>query len=398
MNELFPLFRVGWQPQALHYGYEKAGLIIHDQPIPWNAETVLIEASVRLPASPTRRLRDFQARIPGFPPQPAETLLPGETDQRHLVTFRLPPPGVSCVAELFFRERSLGQLTLPHLSEEEFVAGLRLQMPTVFVRLQSETVACRTFVPSQCKGLQATALLTSPTSLIPLVDLQLRASFQGEWSLTTDQVTVRPTAAQLGARTALLSVAGPWTRFRVGPLRVDWQLGDKTLANQRLRAISRSSFEKSLRVIDARFVARDRHGDVITARQMPAPDNLAGVGPCFVVCSREPGMAAWVQATVVARTSGPGRSITMFDDRFLLTDGPNLIAPGLIDVARSTNVVAFELSLAGRPAAVLPTVPAPSAAFNTEGGFTPPDDYTWSPAAEDELNERLSKLFDEQDE
>jgi hypothetical protein len=397
MNELFPLFRAGSQPQALHYGYEKAGLIVYDQPIPWNAETVLIEAGLWLPPSTQRRLQDFQARIPGLPPQAAESLRPGETEHRHVVTFRVPPPRASCAAELFFRQRSLGQLTLPRQSEEEFAAGLRVQMPTVFVRLGAETVACRTFVPSQCKGLQATALLTSLTSLIPLVDLPLRAQFQGEWSLTTDQVTVRPTAAQLAGRTALVSVAAPWTRFRIGPLRVDWQLGDKTLASQRLRAISRSTFEKSLRVVDARFVARDRPGDVTTSRQMPPLDKLAGVGPCFVVCSREAGMAAWVDAEVVARTAAPGRSITLFDDRYLLTDGPNLIAPGLIDTARCKDIVAFELYLAGKSAAILPTVPAPQAAFDGEGGFTPATDYTWSPAAEDELNERLSKLFDEQD-
>ena len=47
MNELWPLFRLGPQPQALHFSYEKAGLTIHDQPIPWNAEAVLIDALVK---------------------------------------------------------------------------------------------------------------------------------------------------------------------------------------------------------------------------------------------------------------------------------------------------------------------------------------------------------------
>jgi hypothetical protein len=37
MTDLWPLNRLGPQPQALHYSYEKAGLILNDQPIPWNA-------------------------------------------------------------------------------------------------------------------------------------------------------------------------------------------------------------------------------------------------------------------------------------------------------------------------------------------------------------------------
>ena len=51
MTDLWSMHRIGPQPQALHYSYEKAGLTLHDQPIPWNAEAVLVEALVRLPAS-----------------------------------------------------------------------------------------------------------------------------------------------------------------------------------------------------------------------------------------------------------------------------------------------------------------------------------------------------------
>jgi hypothetical protein len=47
MHDLWPMYRLGPRPQTLHYSYEKAGLTIHDQAIPWNAEAVLVEATVR---------------------------------------------------------------------------------------------------------------------------------------------------------------------------------------------------------------------------------------------------------------------------------------------------------------------------------------------------------------
>ena len=62
MHDFWPMHRTGPQPQALHYSYEKAGLTLHDQPIPWNAEAVLVEASVRLPPSGSRRKTDFHLR------------------------------------------------------------------------------------------------------------------------------------------------------------------------------------------------------------------------------------------------------------------------------------------------------------------------------------------------
>ena len=68
MNDLWPMYRIGPQPQALHHSYEKAGLTLHDQPIPWNAEAVLVEALLRLPAAAARRKADFHLRIPGQDP------------------------------------------------------------------------------------------------------------------------------------------------------------------------------------------------------------------------------------------------------------------------------------------------------------------------------------------
>ena len=49
MSELRTVTRTGPQPQALHVSYEKAGLILHDAAVPWNADAVLVEVSLRLP-------------------------------------------------------------------------------------------------------------------------------------------------------------------------------------------------------------------------------------------------------------------------------------------------------------------------------------------------------------
>ena len=178
MHELWPLFRLGPQPQALHYCYEKAGLTIHDQPIPWNAEAVLIDALVVLPASAPRRKTDFALRLPTQEVVPAEILRRQEADDRQRVSFRLPPPPAATTAELLWRNRILGQLTLPVLGREEFLDNLQLQMPTLFVRLGDESVACQTFVSTQCKGLLASSVVTSPTSLLPLLDLEMQVEFR----------------------------------------------------------------------------------------------------------------------------------------------------------------------------------------------------------------------------
>src|SRR4051812_42293294 len=85
------------------YSYEKAGLTLRDQPIPWNAEAVIVEAVLRLPPS-ARRKADFILRLPGRDPVPAENLRQIENEERWRVTFRLPTPPASTTAELLWRE------------------------------------------------------------------------------------------------------------------------------------------------------------------------------------------------------------------------------------------------------------------------------------------------------
>src|SRR5262245_42264902 len=115
MHDLWPMHRMSPQPQALHYSYEKAGLTINDQPIPWNAEAVVVEARLRLPTS-ARRKSDYQLRLPGQEPLPAESLRRQENEENHCVLFRLPPPSEAVTADLLFRSHVLGQLTLPVLT------------------------------------------------------------------------------------------------------------------------------------------------------------------------------------------------------------------------------------------------------------------------------------------
>ena len=96
-------YRIGPQPQALHYSYEKAGLTLHDQPIPWNAEAVLVEASLRLPA-PRRRKADFLLRLADGDPVAAEHLRREEGADRYRLFFRLPPPAFATAVTLCWND------------------------------------------------------------------------------------------------------------------------------------------------------------------------------------------------------------------------------------------------------------------------------------------------------
>jgi hypothetical protein len=394
MHDLWPLYRLGPQAQALHYSYEKAGLIVHDQPIPWNAEAVLVEACLHLSASQSRRKADFELRLPGQKPCPAEQLQRIENDDRYRVSFRLPPPGAAVTAELLFRDHTRGQLTLPFLSRSDFVQGLRLQMPTVYARVGGDTVACQTFVTSQCKGIVVSAMLLSPTSLAPLLDLDLQVEFSCERGGAVQRVPAVLCSSQLVGRQALATVVPRKLPRRQGTYTAAWILGDQVLATQKVRGISQRTFQRSLRISDTRFVSQQGSAGVRLSRQVPPFDQVQRLGPCFLVCSCEPGMAGLCHVQVAAQVAGAVQPPLLLEQDVLITDGPTMVAPGTLDVADLKQVSGFEIRHKSRVLGVLSLSPAPVANFTNEGGFKSPQDFTWSAAAEEEMTERLNRLLE----
>jgi hypothetical protein len=394
MHDLWPMHRIGPQPQALHYSFEKAGLTLHDQPVPWNAEAVLVEVLLRLPPAATRRKLDFQLRLPEREPILPETLRRDETEDRHRLFFRLPTPPRTVVAQVQWRNHPLGQLTLPVLSREEFVQNLRLQMPTLFVRLGDQTVACQTFVSTQCRGLLASALLTSPTSLVPLLDLGLQVELRSERGTSSHSVAARLCSSQLAGRQALVTVVPRKFPRRMGTWSATWILGDRPLATQQVRAISQRHFLRSLRLSDTRFLIQAAKTGMSLARHMPPMEGVERVGPCFLVSSREAGMAGLAALRVRAQVAGAVQPPLLQEQEVLITDGPTVVAPGTLDVADLSQVSAFELSYKGGMLGVLSLCPAPTANFTNEGGFKTPNEFTWTAAADEELNERLGRLLE----
>src|SRR5262245_3162096 len=393
MNETKSLVRSGPQTSALYFGYEKAGLPLHDAAIPWNADAVIVEASLKLTGAQQRKA-DFTLRLPLGESIPAESLRAEEAGERHRVVFRLPTPPRTTDAGLFWRERQLGRLELPVLSGEEYIDGLRVDLPSFFVKIGHQTVACQTFVAPQCRGWSASAQVTSRTlSLAPLFDLGLNVQFRNERDGSTHEVMVTLAGSQMQSRQALISASPRKLPKRIGAWTATWRVGDLPLASQRVRAISQRYFQNSLRISETRFVAMDRNKRLSIRRQLPPLSDVTRLGPCFWVSSREPGMAGMCQLQVYAQVPGGVQSPLLLEQELLVTDGPTTFTPGTVDVADLQHVSAFELRMRTHTIGVLPLSPVPTANFNSEGGFQSPPDFLWTSAADEELTERLNRLM-----
>jgi hypothetical protein len=393
MFEFLTRQRSGPQSQGLHYSYEKGGLILDGQPIPWNAEAVLVEATLRLPAQQPRNRDDFSLRLSPGTSQAPESLRPGDKPDLVRLFFRLTVPAQTTTVELLWRERSLGQLVLPLLSREEFLQQLSLQMPTLAVQVGEETVQCQSAVTAQCQNVLVSALMVSATNLVPILDLGLRVQMCSDKGDLVTEVPVHFSSSQLKGKQALVTVLLPRPR-RSGTSLYYWLLNEQILATQKLRTITKAVVNRSLRLSATRFLLQQEEGQIKLAPVLPASlEGIERVGPCFWVSSSEPGLASWCDLEVRARLMEAGESILLHGQKVLLTDGPTPVALGTLDVGFLPQVKHFELLCQNRLLGVLPLTPVPTASFTSEGGFKPPEEFAWSPAAEEQLQEKLGRLL-----
>lgn len=390
-TDVLPLPRPRPHGQAVHTRYEKAGLTLYDPPVPWNADAVVVEVLLKKLPAAGRKKTDFTLRFPGREPVAAEALR-AEPDDRHRLLFRLPVPPATAEGEVLWKQKLVSKVAVPVLTAAEFLGGLRLTLPTVGVRLGAQVVAAHTFVASQCRGLVSSCVLRSPTPLAPLADLGLRAVFRSERTGVAYEVPAALSSTQLGAREAVVTAVSPRVPRRVGDWTVAWAVGGREVCSQKVQGILARRFEASLRVADTRFVVADKGGAVAVVRQPPAAGEADRVGPCFLVASSEPGMAGVCRLQVHAAVPGESKPPLLMEQDVLVTDGPAVFAPGLLDAADTARVGGFELRHKGRVLGAASLRPVPSAALTAEGGFKPPPDFTWTPTADDELAERLSRL------
>jgi hypothetical protein len=397
MRELlsWPFYRSsGPQVQSLQLSYEKAGLLVRHQPIPWNADVVWVDALIRFQSGVVRRKTDFQLHIPGEPPLTATTLHRHEDHDVFRLQFRVTTPRQPTTVELYWKTCPLGQAVMPLLSAAEFVDKLQVQSPTVLVRLGDYTVPCRAFLGAQGRGLIACGLLTSGTCLAPLLDLDLAVEFIDHCEGQSQRVPVRLIGSQLAANHALLSVVAPKRPRRLGLWLVQWMLGDRVLARSEVRVLSQSALRRALYLADTRYVHQDPKGMPILTRHMPTLADGGRIGPCFLVATREPGLAALCNLEVRIQHKSQPKVTELPSQEVLVTDGPSLFLPGTVRMEDLSDIAAFELMSRGRALGLLPTAPAPMANFTSEGGFQTAGDYPWNPAADDELADRLGKLME----
>lgn len=378
--------------QGLLIAYEKAGLIVRQEPIPWNADRVRVEALLRIPVPVVRRKADFTLRC-GDQAVGPETIR-AEDAGLYRMLFTLDPPRAPSVLELTWRGQPLGQAALPLLREEVFFDHLHLNQPTLAVQLGGQMAVCEAYLSAQGKAVLAGGVLSSPTSLAPLAGQDLRVELIDEKAGAAQTVVSRLTAGQLAQRETLWQTLLPKRPRRSGSCQLQWAVGDRVLARKELRALARRAVPSLLECRGSQFVRKRADGTVELLRRFAAagPDDWVSV--VFLVAAKEPGLALTAPVQVfLRRKDGLRDALPLLHEELLATDGPTPVVPPLLTPADLKEAASFELVCQGALIGHASASPTPEASFTSEGGYRgTTEEFPWSPTADEELRDRLRKL------
>ncbi len=380
------------RPPRWRFGYERCGIQVWGEPIPWNAESVLVELLGRgIPPRGAAR-EEYRLDLPmGKSLRP--TALEAGQDRAACISFRLSPPGRETAVTIRRGERILQRGVLPFLTEQEFLGGLRLESPLLVAQVGRHLTPCRAVVAAQCRRLQACGLLTSPTALLPLAGQSISLEFARGSESRTFRFLPRLTGSQLAGGRALLALPPIRCPQGVGTWSVRWSAAGQTLACTSLRTLSRRDFCRSLYLVDAGF-RTEGWGGVLHRPYLTTLEGLTRVGAHFRVASREEGAAGACRLEVRTRVRPSAPAVASLRVQVLVAGAPAAVLPPPLLPQAFQEVESFELCCAGRGLGTLEGgIRRPTVRFNAEGGYYGTEEFGWTAAAEQELADRLGRLF-----
>ena len=317
-------------PERVGFAYERGGVVVWNEPIPWNAESVLVEAIVCLPRGSVGVREDFALQVPDGPLLRA-TGLRECGPERLCVLFRLLPLHETMAVTVVWRSRQLSRLKLPFLGEAEFWRGLRLDAPTLLAQIRDRVIPCAAIVAGQCHGLSCCGLLTSSTSLLPVAGMDFAIEFVHEAGGRSYRVTPTLGRAELTSRRAMVMLRPEDVPDCLGSWSVRCSVAGRPLAALGLRVVTPDTFEHSIYLVDSCYRCEKENGAATIRSYPPLLDDICRLGPSFRVASRQAGVAGLCRLDICARARDPAGLSPRQTHEVLITDAAGSFAHGRLD-------------------------------------------------------------------
>jgi len=376
---------------ALTISYETGGLVVKKPFAPWCAEWISVEARVSGQAE-TAQASDFVLSVSEIGEIACQQFSPGEGGV-HLARFRFEPTGGEISFVVKFRDKALHSrpTVIPFLDRSAYIRQLNLLMPTVSCQFHGETVACKTYVSSQARNLVATCALVSEAGLAPLREFEPETRLLISEENLVDRWAIRLSNSQASGARALVSTVLDGVPKRAGSWDVVWAASEFELGRAEIAACHLSTFIKSLRMAAPRYFHKNASGGCSLLDSPVKLKKNEMLGPVFGIQSSLSGIAGQLPVTIEAipKTGDP---ISLQVNTLMITDGFNLLAPGMLDASEVGKILGFRLMYRKQVLQACPADSRPAVRISSEGGFDSPVSMGWTRESENQLRLLMDTL------
>lgn len=376
---------------SLSVSYETGGVVVEKPFAPWCSEVIFVEARVSGHATHADAT-DFTLSVSGIGEIPCQWMN-SSGGGIHLVRFMLSPTGSDIRLAVKFRDKVIHSLAtaIPFLDRSAFLRQLRVALPTVSCHMQGGTIACKTFVSSQARTLVATCELASAAGLAPLRELEPETRLLSRDGDIVDRWAVRLSNAQASGTMALVSTVLEGVPKKPGSWDVAWAAGEIELERSNIRSCNLPAFVRSLRMAPPRYFHKGASGACFI---LDCPVRLKKnelLGPVFGIQSSLAGIAGQLPVTIEALPK-TGEPFPLHSNALIITDGLNLLAPGMLNADQIGQILGFRLMYRKQVLQACPADPRPAVRISSEGGFESPVSLGWTRESENQLRLLMDTL------
>ncbi|NBY03341.1 MAG: hypothetical protein EBQ87_15390 [Planctomycetes bacterium] len=133
--------------KALQLGYESKGLKVVSPVIPWFAEKIFLEVSIRFPDKFLCSATDFSLQLGKSSSILGNNLQISEAvgHKAGKVVFQLDNLLKNCKAKIYFKKKLISEIDIPFLTKEAFLASVEVHSPALHCNFDGQIVSCQSF-------------------------------------------------------------------------------------------------------------------------------------------------------------------------------------------------------------------------------------------------------------
>ncbi len=360
--------------KALQLGYESKGLKVVSPVIPWFAEKIFLEVSIRFPDKFLCSATDFSLQLGKSSSILGNNLQISEAvgHKAGKVVFQLDNLLKNCKAKIYFKKKLISEIDIPFLTKEAFLASVEVHSPALHCNFDGQIVSCQSFLMAGCKGVSVSGMLSSKYGAGFFSSLDVSILIDVGSQIPTSLVAKVPNVEVSQSYIPIVFPVGALPK-KIGNMKISYLLEGVKICSLICQGITANSFSKMIGVSKQSFVVWKKNGELEFSDELCELEPEVRFGPCFWIGTKVDGLAGFADIKIQGYLHGSHQPLCFWEGKVLATSTPALMAPVNLGPESFKEISYFEILSGKNSIAMIKLGSKPTVQFTAEGTIASAD-------------------------